>query len=293
MSTAVIEMHVSTSYPLGLEEAHSRWYNYPPPYSGSYATPWLWIDGNANGSYSYSNWGNLISQRAVIQSPITARIWGDYNPTSRTGTINVRFISDSASTFPLQGKVLFCITEDSLYYPSPNGDLWHNHVARDYIPDHIGTSVSLAYQDSVTVSYPFTIGSSWVDTRCEIVAMIQNPIVNGLNKDIWQGAKIKLYNLTLDVDEEPNGMAKNSYKINVSPNPCVNEARFNFTLPSGTQYRIGVFDISGREVKSLNGVATGRNELVNCDLKNTVNSGVYFYKFESNIANTSGKIIVK
>jgi hypothetical protein len=297
INTAVIEMHVGSGYPLYLAEAHSRWYNYPAPYNVGgtwyYATPWLWIDGNADGSYTYSNWGNLISQRAIIASPITARMWGDYNPVSRSGTINARFISDSASAFPLQGKVLFCITEDSIYYAAPNGDLWHNHVARDYIPDYIGTPVSLAYQDSVTVSYPFTIGSDWVDTRCEIVAMIQNPIVNGLNKDIWQGAKIKLYNLTMDIAEEHSDLTKTSYVVNVMPNPCINEARFAFTLPVATHYNISFFDVSGRRVKTLNGIASGIKESVSCNLKDAISSGIYFYQFESNVTNTSGKIIVK
>ena len=290
-------MHVGSGYPLYLAEAHARWYNYPPPYNSGgqwyYATPWLWIDGNANGSYTYSNWYNLISLRAMVQSPITARMWGNYNSTTRTGTINARFISDSVSLGPLQGKVLFCITEDSLYYSSPNGDLWHNHVARDYIPDHIGTSVSLAYNDSVTVTQPFTIGANWVDTRCEIVAMIQNPVVNGLNKDIWQGAKIKLYNLTIGIDEAQKGLIQTSYQVNVMPNPCINEARFAFTLPSATHYNISFFDVSGRAVKTLNGIASGRKELISCNLKDVVSSGIYFYQFESNVTNTSGKIIVK
>jgi hypothetical protein len=283
-------MHISSSYAsygMYSAEARSRMLYLNP---GTNYTPWLFLDGSSMGS-GYSGWGTMITSRASQGSPITARIWGDYNVSTRNGTIYVSFKSDSATT--LQGNVLFIITEDSIQRSTPNGDLWHNHVARDYIPDHIGTPVTLRYQDSVTVTYPFNISSAWVDTKCEIVAMIQDPVAVGITKEIWQGAKIRLYDLNLSGIEENNETPRVSYKVNVAPNPCVNQARFAFTLPNNTEYRISIFDISGREIKTLNGIASGKNEFVTCNLVNEVNSGVYFYRFESNTANTSGKIIVK
>jgi hypothetical protein len=250
----------------------------------------MWFDGNAQGGYNTSTWTTLITNRMNQPSPITESIWGEYNMQTGSGTIYARFQNDSNAS--INANVLFVITEDNIAVSAPNGDNMHNHVARAYIPSYNGTSVTVNVGTPVTVSYPFTISPSWNGHNIEIVAMIQNPIAVGTTKEILQGAKIELLNLP-GVEESRNDIPITPSNLTVLPNPCVNEARFNFTLPSGTQYRIGVFDISGREVKSLNGVATGRNELVNCDLRGAVNSGVYFYKFESNIANTSGKIIVK
>ncbi|MEO0077249.1 MAG: Omp28-related outer membrane protein [candidate division WOR-3 bacterium] len=283
-------MHVNSSYAsygMYSAEARSRFFYLPMP-GTTYYTPWLWIDGDYSAGSSYSNWENLILQRIAVPSPLTARMWGEYNPSTRSGTINVMFISDSNAT--LSGRVLFVITEDSIQRSTPNGDLWHNHVARDYIPDHIGTAVTLNYQDSVTVSFPFTISSSWVDYRCEIVAMIQDPVVVNVTKRIWQGAKIKLMDLNIIGIEEQTNNIFSSKSITVRPNPCVAKTQFSINLPIGENYRIKIFDIGGKLVKTLDGITTKDNEHVLCDF---MNAGVYFYAFESKHLSKTGKIIVK
>lgn len=202
-----------------------------------------------------------------------------------------RFVSETTAT--LNGRVLFALTEDSIYYSAPNGDVWHNHVLRDYYPDHIGTAVELRYQDSVTVSYPFTINSGWVANRCEIVAMIQNPNLVGQTKEIWQGAKILIPELPLTAVEEVRSITKNSPSIKTSPNPCINHVRFAFSMEPGSNYQITFSDITGRIIKQIGGVTRINDNTVDCNLKNSVAPGVYFYRFESEQINATGKIIVK
>ncbi|MEO0091657.1 MAG: Omp28-related outer membrane protein [candidate division WOR-3 bacterium] len=288
-------MHVNSSYSsygMYSAEARARFFYLPMP-GTTYYTPWLWIDGDYSAGSSYSNWENLIVQRMGVPSRITARIWGNYNPTTRTGTIYARFISDTNAT--LYHNVLFVITEDSIYQPTPNGDLWHNHVARDYIPDHIGTQVTLAYQDSVTVSYPFSISQNWVAERCEIVTMIQDPTVINITKRIHQGAKIKLTELAyVGIDEAPKTPTV-IYDANVKviPNPCVNRTSFSFSLPFGTEYLISIFDAQGRNIRTLSGIASGKSECVNWNFNNIINAGVYFYLLQSSKGNSAGKFIVK
>ena len=277
-------------------EAVQRVYSYPPPYYSNtshawvYATPWLWVDGNKHDN-GYTHWTSWIVNEMNQEAQATIRMWGFYNRTTLTGTINARYINETDA--PMNGNVLFIITEDSIFYTTPRGDPLHNHVARDYIPNYIGSSVSIASRDSVTVSYPFTISSSWNDKKCEIVTFIQNPVMtNDSNKPIWQGAKVRVYQLPYNGVEEQNEKIYPLTKIIVAPNPCVNETRFAFSLPKGTGYKINIFDVSGREVKTLNGIATGKNDRVNLRL-NDINSGIYFYRFSSNIVNTAGKIIIK
>jgi hypothetical protein len=290
-------MHVNSSYSsygMYSAEARNRFFYLPMPTS-TYYTPWLWIDGDYSAGSGYSNWENLIVQRYTIPSPITARIWGDYNPTTRSGTIYARFVSDSSNT--LMHNVLFVITEDSIQRSVPNGDQWHNHVARDYIPDHIGTPVVLRYQDSVTVSYPFTISSSWVDSRCEIIAMLQDPNNVNITKRVTQGAKIRLPDLPLTAVEEPSNVITNypTHTITVTPNPVVNQMQVSFTSTKGSTYKLSICDISGRTIKTLNGIASGNAEHITINLKQSpmVSSGVYFYRFESGAGNTTGKIVVR
>lgn len=283
-------MHISSSYSsYGMynAEARNRMLYLNP---GTNYTPWLFIDGTSSGS-GYTGWQGMILSRASVSSPASARMWGNYNPATGTGEIFVRFCSDT--TAELNGNVLFVITEDSIMRATPNGDLWHNHVARDYIPDQIGTPVSLRQQDSVTVSYPFTINSGWVANRCEIIAIFQSQTLVGSTREIWQGAKKLVSELPVSSIEENPIAQPHNYKISVNPNPCINQARFTFTLPAGNNYRINFFDAAGRTVKSFTGTASGNTESVHCDLSNSVNAGIYFYRFESSAGTAYGKLIVK
>jgi len=280
-----------------LAEARSRWYSYPPPYwyNGQFvfATPWLWLDGDKHAGYTYSNWGNLISNRMNEESPMAITMWGNYDPSSRTGTVYAKYYNESPE--PMTGKVLFVITEDSIQRSVPNGDQWHNHVARDYIPDYIGTQFTIGREDSVIYSQPFTLASNWNVNQCEIVTFFQSTTLTPDSiKEIYQGGTIKVMNLLLPgIEEEHNLLPNHTAYVNVFPNPCQNQTRFELSLPNGTDYKIGIFDISGREIKTLNGVMTGMKQIINCDFPNTIKSGIYFYRLESKKHNSNGKIIIQ
>lgn len=287
-------MHVSNnSYGMYSAEAYARWHSYPPPYNGtSYATPWLWLDGDPHAAYIYTNWGNLISARMNIVSPVNITMWGDYNPITRTGTIYAKYYNETSEV--LSGNVLFVVTEDSIQRSTPNGDLWHNHVARDYIPNHLGVAYDIAGNDSIVYSQPFTIASNWNVNQCEIVTFFQNTRLTADSvKEIYQGAKIMVRDLTVAAIEENNNSDIFSSSVKVAPNPCPKQTQFILSLPNGTDYKISIFDISGREVKTLSGKTNSIRQIINCELTNTVKTGVYFYRFQSNTVNTNGKIIVQ
>ena len=291
-------MHVYTSYPLGLAEAHDRWYWYPPPYWwGSYwgyGTPWLWIDGSKHGSYIYSQWSNKIVNRMTQPAPVTITMWGDWWPAAGTGTIYAQFRNDT--TAALNGNVLFVVTEDSLYSPSSNGDLWHNQVARDYIPNHIGTVVSIPAGDSITVSQPFTLDSGWNPEMIKFLTWMQDSTMNPEDTtiEIWQGGILDIDELGI---EEYGSNQISASQISPVPNPCVNGTRFAFTLPAGQKYTISFYDVSGRKIQTMYGIASGDDEAVNWDLINKqgarVSAGVYLYRFESTEINSTGKVVVR
>lgn len=290
-------MHIEPGYPLYSSEAYSRWFYYPPPYyylgNWYYATPWLWYDGNPHGSYTYATWQSKIVARMSKPSPVTITISGDYTPLTRTGIIYVKFRNDSTAT--INGRVIFIITEDSLYYAAPNLDSMHNHVARDYIPTQVGQTVSIAPGDSVTLSQSFTIQPAWNVNRCEIVTWIQNNIMQSdSTKEIWQGGMIKVTELSI---EENNTKKISSAKVCATPNPCTGETKFSFNLPEGTEYSIRIFDILGRQIRILNDVSKRDNEPVKWNLRDDqgvrVSAGVYLYRIESPLINTTGKVVVR
>jgi hypothetical protein len=291
-------MHVvSNSYGMYCPEALQRMYYYPAPvYSGGnwgYYTPYLWFDGQKGGT-GYTGWQAYIADRLDQPAPVTITMWGTWSRTQSTGTIYAQFRNDSTET--LNGSVYFVVTEDSIYRVVPNGDQWHNHVARDYLPNHLGESVSIPAGDSVTLSREFTLDSAWDASMIEFVTWIQNPIMQpeDSTKEIWQGA-------TLDVDEI--GIEEYvSHQIIPSqilpiPNPCVDGTRFSFTLPAGDRYSVTFYDVSGRMVQTLGGIASGNDETIEWNLRDErgirVNAGVYLYRFESTHISTSGKVVVR
>jgi hypothetical protein len=268
-------------------------YFYLPPYYGGYATPWLWYNGDQHGSYDYGNWQTRIVNEMNKPSPFSLTTWGTYSNFRGSGTIYAKFRNDSTAT--LSGKIRFILTEDSLYYSAPNGDLWHNHVARDYLPDTGGTQVTLAVGDSVTVSRNFTTQASWNVNKCEIITFIQsNVYLADSTRDVWQGGIQKVSSL-VNVDE--GKLTELRPPVVLAPNPCVREAKLSFALYQGLPYALDIFDITGRRVGTLSGIAAGNQETVTWDLRNDAGArvapGVYFYRFDSARLKTSGKIVVE
>jgi hypothetical protein len=275
-------MHLRSGYPLYCPEAISRMYYYPSPY----VTPMLKYDG-LNGGSAYGGWNGLVTGRFGVTSQVTATMYGDYS--DGTGTINVRFRNDTTVTITARAYIV--ITEDSLYYLGPNGDPWHNHVARDYVPNQVGQYVTIPAGDSVTVTQPFTIQTGWDEDMCEIVAWLQT---DGTRK-MWQGAKVPV--TAIPGVEENTSEIEAIYTVTSKPNPCVNHTSFQFELPINTGYRIDIYDVTGRHIKRLNGIASGNNESVTWNLKDNtgshISAGVYCYRFFSEFVNTTGKIIVQ
>ena len=293
-------MHFVSSYPQYTLEASQRYYYYPPYYwyNGGWAraTPWLFIDGDkgiADSGYVYSKWRSWINTEMNRPSPFTCRTWGNYSLTDGSGTVYARFRNDSTAT--ITGRIRFIITEDSLYYLGPNGDAWHNHVARDFLPDTSGTAFTLAPGDSVTTSRAFTISAGWNQSRCKIITWVQSAtMLADSTRDVWQSGIQNVMDMYVDVEEQDQISLRPS--IIATPKPCVGRTELRFTLYRNTPYVIEIFDVLGRAVTYFQGVARGGSESViwNADRSDgtKVNPGVYFYRIESKRLNTGGKIIL-
>ncbi len=297
---ALIEMHCNSSaagYGMFLQEARDRWYWYPPPYwtgtTWARAYPWLWYDGDPHGSYTFATWATKINQRMQIPSPFTITMWGDWWPAQGTGTIYAQFRNDS--TDALTGRVLFVVTEDSIQRNVPNGDQWHNHVARDYLPTYIGELVTIPAGDSMTLSRSFSLDALWNSDRIEFVTFIQDTAMQADSViEIWQGGILNIVELGI---KESDNTAIATARIKPVPNPCAEGTRFSFTLPSGDHYGIALYDVTGRLVQTINGIASGNQESVEWNLRNEqgirVSAGVYLFCFESETVYTTGKVVVR
>jgi len=257
-----------------------------------YFEPWLWYDGDQHGGFDFYMWESMITTRMNEPAPVTIRFWGDYTPTDGSGTVYVQFRNDSSAT--ISGNALIVITEDSLYYNAPNGRDWHCHVPRDYLPDHIGTSISIPAGDSAVVSQAFTIDAAWNENMCKILAWVQDGVMQtDSTYEIWQGSMVNVTELAVEEQHEKTAPQN---KVNVHPNPCTNYLNFTFGLPFGTGYSITLYDISGRSVRQFNGHIQDETEMVVWDRTDfqgiPVNAGIYFYRFQGADVRMTGKIVV-
>jgi hypothetical protein len=290
---APIEIHGDAAYPLYSAEGRNRTRYYLPPISGGYYTPFLWCDGRQRGT-SYSTWRAYIESKIGVAAYVTVTSWGVYLQAQDSGRLYLMVHNDSTGT--MKGYIRFTLTEDSCYYVGPNNDPWHNHVARDYIPDTSGTFAQLAPHDSVIVYRNFRVGSGWDENRCKIVYWFQNDSLRAdSSKPVYQAGIRKVMDLAVGIEEIK--IQTPIPGIDLAPNPCLDGTRFSFPVASGSEYRIRIFDITGRQVCTLSGVSRSGIETVkwNCrdDKDKAVGSGVYLYRFESPTLNTTGKIVVK
>ncbi len=263
-------------------------------YHPQYIYGWLYYDGDRHGTINYTLWRDKITTRMAIPAPVTVKMWGDYSSIDGTGTINVQFRNDSTTS--ITGRVIMVVTEDSIFYVAPNNDSLHNHVARDYLPDDSGSVVTIQAGDSVIVNESFTIPVDWDENQCDILAWIQNDSVYAdSTKEIWQGGMIRVMEL-IGINEEKSQEII-GHDIHPKPNPCVSGTEFTFTLAPMERYSVEVFDIAGRHIIILEGIATGNKEKIMWDRQDNsgsiVNPGVYFYVFKGEVYKETGKIIVR
>jgi hypothetical protein len=286
---AAVEMHVYLFSPMYFQEVFDRWHYYPPPDNGNYSYPWLWYDGNPHGGWIDSTWHAKIDSRLNVAAPVTIAMWGTYNSGSGSGTIYARYRNDS--TAAITARSIFVVTEDSIFYAGTNGDSWHNHVARDYLPDQNGQTVTIPAGDSVTISRGFIIQSDWNANRCQILTWLQNDnLLPDSTKPIYQGAIKKVSDLVA-VDESSIFRLR-APCIRVYPNPAHRQVNFDLDQPAGSDYSILVFDPTGRQIISFSGQLKTNHETFTWMLDQKMNDGVYFLKFRSKFDNYLGKIII-
>ncbi len=289
-----MEIHGDVQFPLYSAEGRTRTRYYLPPISGGYYTPFLWCDGRQRGTTYSSTWRPYIVSKLSQPANATLTSWGVYLPAQDSGRIYVKVHNDSTGT--MKGYVRFVLTEDSCYYVGPNSDPWHNHVARDYLPDTSGTYAQLAASDSVIVYRDFRVQSGWNENRCKIVYWYQNDSLRAdSSKPVYQAGVKNIMDMAVAVEEVNSGSCAGS--LTLAPNPCRDKTVFRFQVPLHSQYTIKIFDISGRCVRAMTGITSSNVQNTAWNLRadqgDRVNSGVYLYTFESAALTIKGKIVVR
>ena len=284
--TALVEYHsVAGDFGYFLK-GHNRIYNF----YNFLGYPSLFGDGV--DLWPISTWRPYINSRVNQPAPFTLGMTGNYSASTNTGTITASYQNDS--TAAITGRVYFVITEDSLYHQDPNGHAWHNHMARDMLPDETGELVTINPGQTLDISRNFTIDAAWNEEKCYIVTWIQ---AAAPSRNVYQAGEIEVMDLVVSIEENNNNGIQ-QWSVTLVNNPSsADNIRFALSIPQGTPYGIEIFDAIGRKITEINGTILNDREIVSCNLNHDNNShasaGVYFYRFMSPVHQANGKIIVR
>jgi len=181
------------------------------------------------------------------------------------------------------------ITEDSCYYVGPNGDPWHNHVCRDYIPNQSGTVLTVPAGGLDSVVQSFTINSNWDEERCKIVVYAQGTTMMPADSSYpaYQEAEVSVLDLVGVEEQKP--VPALYPKVNVVPNPSLGKLQFRLTTQAETPYRLEIYNAGGRLIKELAGVANGEIRLA---INEKIGCGIYLYRFITGSMVQTGKLTV-
>ncbi len=236
----------------------------------------------------YQTWESMIVNRMNQPAPVTVHIRGEYQPSNHSGFVSATFRNDS--TAQINGRVLMVITEDSLFYPAPNGVVWHSNVPRDYLPDHNGTLVTIPPGDSITVSQSFTTNPAWNDAHLKFKTWIQNDVMlPDSTKEIWQGAMVNLLELAI---KEENGVKIGNPDVSVIPNPAPNQVYFIINNTDTEDLLLEIYDIAGQRIKTINRIGPCITWDRRYDNGRSVKAGVYLYRIKSGKMVKTGKVVL-
>lgn len=285
-----MEWHLRSGYPCYLAEASRKMRLYPPPQNNGYYTPWLWLDGRQRGS-GYSSWAGYVAAQLSVPADIAIAITGSYNPGTREGEAVIEFTSSLAESLSATANVV--LIEDSVYYSAPNGDPWHNHVCRDYLPNEFGTDISIPGGGYDTVIQTFTLQPAWVEQRCKVVVYAQDPTIHpDVGYGGLQAGQAPVLELTgLEEPRVPERFYQN-VAAEVTPNPCRDKAVFRFVAPAGQGYKLGVYGLDGSLVREFEGVSRSGETSVDWLRDGSVARGVYGWRLACGTAVSTGKLVV-
>ncbi|MEO0216576.1 MAG: Omp28-related outer membrane protein [candidate division WOR-3 bacterium] len=253
--------------------------------------PSLFLDGrDIWTSWSPSDWRDSVEVEITKPAPVTLTITGSYNPSTNTGIINAAYRNDSSAS--ITARIYFVITEDSLYHLDPNGHAWHNHLARDFLPDQTGEQVTISPSQTVTRSRNFTIDATWNENKCYIVTWLQ---ADAPSRHVFQAGEVPV--MELAGVEENTPVKIDLPWIKILSNPCRDDVKFTLHLRKRDPYTINIYNIQGQLIMAIEGISSNGTETIIWDRKNgsgqRVSAGVYFYTFQSDAYHTGGKIILE
>ena len=228
-----------------------------------------------------------MSKRILQPTNVRLSITGTYDPGTREGTVKAVFYNND--TVAADGVCQMVITEDSMNYPAPNGDQWHNHVCRDYVPDQIGTGIHIpagGYDTVTSLHARAELGRAAVRRHGLRAEPDLHPTTGTAGSRPGEVAG------PLTGLEEPRVPASCYQNVSARVNPNPGRAHFRFVAPAPEGYRLGIYALDGTLVQEFTGTNRSGETSVNWQRDGSVARGVYAWRLACGGAVASGKLVV-
>jgi len=127
-----------------------------------------------------------------------------------------------------------------------------------------------------------------------VCTMIDTRLSDGLVAVATHGKGMFTANITSKSDiVSINDISKQSesFFLNAFPNPAKQEAKINFRLKTKTKITLRVYDISGKEIKTLENAELPEGEYNYSFERDGLPSGIYYYSLSSPDKRKTGKLI--
>ena len=187
-------------------------------------------------------------------------------------------------------RLRVAVTEDNVFAPGPNGELYHQQAFRYMYPDLAGLVVEPAL-GTQEFWVDLDLDPSWQYEELRLTVYVQD-----LNsKDVLNAATMFLADDTvpvpMDTPQYGTGLA------GVFPNPFNPQTTVQYTMHLPGHVSLKIYDLEGRLVKTLvsDFESAGRHSVVwngSTDGNRPVASGVYFARLVAHNTTDSRKLVL-
>jgi hypothetical protein len=263
--------------------------NYYPGWSG---IPMSFCDGCSSGhstgsisgdSAVFARWYNA---RRAVQSPLTITITGIYNRSTHQGRVKAT-ITASAPITATNLKIHYRLLE-TLPYHWQTIDTMDNAVRLNF-PSISGVPLVIANGETKADSQAFTMLPGWNMNNVRIAVFVQSD----QTREILQGGWAPLSGFSGAEEKKGKGISgPRGQGIDIIPNPFRGRCVISYWPSGGGQARLVVYDIRGRQVKTLVEEPSPLSWDGKDQAGNDVPGGVYFVRLENREESLTRRVVV-
>jgi len=225
-------------------------------------------------SIQFARWYNA---RRAVQSPLQMTLTGFYNRISRQGRAKV-VITATGNIVPTNLRIRYLLLENLPYVWGSPPVTGIDHVQRNMMPDWNGVPLTISNGQTRADSQSFALQPGWNPDSCEIAVFVQSDQTKEVLQGVWSNLPVFSGTEGNPAEEIPEAY----YLSSPTPSPFARRTQVRFGLPRESEVSLKVYDLSGREVRTLiSGRRAAGLHTASWDAGEGVPPGVYFLRLEA------------